>query len=110
MARAHLHFSFADGDSRNVSFDASTPSQASPFVQSFIAGVMDHMPALVAYTAPSPVSYLRLGPHHWNCGFASPGSQAPGQWLQPGIPAGRCHRERLHDPGPDPGGTLGCSP
>ena len=72
---AHLHFSFADGESRNVSFDASTPSQASPFVQSFIAGVMDHMPALVAYTAPSPVSYLRLGPHHWSCGFASFGIQ-----------------------------------
>ena len=75
MARAHLHFSFADGESRNVSFDASTPSQASPFVQSFIAGVMDHMPALVAYTSPSPVSYLRLGPHHWSCGFASFGIQ-----------------------------------
>ena len=33
--------------------------------------VADQVPALVAYTAPSPVSYLRLGPHHWSCGFAS---------------------------------------
>lgn len=29
------------------------------------------MPALVAYTSPSPVSFLRLGPHHWSCGYAS---------------------------------------
>jgi glutamine synthetase len=35
------------------------------------AGVLDHMPALVAYTSPSAVSFLRLGPHHWSCGFAS---------------------------------------
>ena len=68
---AHLHFSFADADGSNVTFDPSTASQASPFAQAFIAGVLDNMPALVAYTAPSPVSYLRLGPHHWSCGFAS---------------------------------------
>jgi len=72
---AHLHFSFADADGSNVTFDPSTASQASPFAQAFIAGVLDHMPALVAYTAPSPVSYLRLGPHHWSCGFASFGIQ-----------------------------------
>jgi glutamine synthetase len=25
--------------------------------------------------APSPVSYLRLGPHHWSCGYAAFGIQ-----------------------------------
>ena len=72
---AHLHFSFVDADGSNVTRDPSTSSQASAFAQGFIAGVLDHMPALVAYTAPSPVSYLRLGPHHWSCGFASFGIQ-----------------------------------
>jgi len=72
---AHLHFSFAGADGRNVSYDPSSASGASPFVESFIGGVLDHMKALVAYTAPSPVSYLRLGPHHWSCGYASFGIQ-----------------------------------
>ena len=72
---AHVHFSFADAGGTNVTYDPGTPCGASPFAQGFIAGVLDHMPALTAYTAPSPVSYLRLGPHHWSCGFASFGIQ-----------------------------------
>lgn len=68
---AHLHFSFADAGGTNVTRDPRTASQASPFAEAFIAGVLDHMPALVAYTSPSPVSFLRLGPHHWSCGYAS---------------------------------------
>ena len=68
---AHLHFSFADATGTNVTRDPLTASQASPFAEAFIAGVLDHMPALVAYTSPSAVSFLRLGPHHWSCGFAS---------------------------------------
>ena len=68
---AHLHFSFADATGTNVTRDPLTASQASPFAEAFIAGVLDHMLALVAYTSPSAVSFLRLGPHHWSCGFAS---------------------------------------
>jgi glutamine synthetase len=33
------------------------------------------MPALCALVASSPVSYYRLGPHHWSCGYASFGIQ-----------------------------------
>jgi glutamine synthetase len=33
------------------------------------------MPALCALMAPSPVSYLRLGPHHWSCGYNAFGVQ-----------------------------------
>lgn len=72
---AHLHFSFSNVSGDNVTYDPTQKSQASPFAQSFIAGVLHHMLALVAYTAPSPVSYFRLGPHHWSCGFASFGIQ-----------------------------------
>lgn len=72
---SHVHFSFADRSGSNVTWDPSRPSQATELADSFIAGVLDHMTALVAFTAPSPVSYLRLGPHHWSCGFASFGIQ-----------------------------------
>ena len=33
--------------------------------QHFLAGVLHHMPAICAVTAPSPVSYLRLTPNAW---------------------------------------------
>ena len=33
------------------------------------------MPEFCALVAPSPVSYLRLGPHHWSCGYAAFGVQ-----------------------------------
>ncbi len=33
--------------------------------QHFCAGVLHHMPAICAVTAPSPVSYLRLVPNAW---------------------------------------------
>jgi glutamine synthetase len=36
----------------------------------FAAGVVRHMPGLLALTAPSPVSYLRLLPHHWSAAYA----------------------------------------
>ena len=31
--------------------------------------------ALIAISAPSPVSYFRLGPHHWSAGFRAIGLQ-----------------------------------
>jgi len=33
------------------------------------------MRAICAITSPSPVSYLRLGPNHWSCGYSSFGVQ-----------------------------------
>jgi len=72
---AHLHFSFLDRSLGNATYDPREESRASAFAQSFIAGVLEHMNALAAFTAPSPVSYFRLGPHHWSCGYASFGIQ-----------------------------------
>ena len=72
---AHLHFSFRDAEGGNGAYDALGASGASAVAQQFIAGVVRHMPAMTALVAPSPVSYLRLGPHHWSCGYASFGVQ-----------------------------------
>jgi glutamine synthetase len=72
---AHVHFSFVDDAGRNATYDPSHPSGASEVARAFIAGVVHHMPAMCALLAPSPVSYLRLGPHHWSCGFAAFGIQ-----------------------------------
>lgn len=72
---AHLHFSFVDGDGANGAHDPNGEGGASLVAQRFIAGVLRHMQALTALVAPSPVSYYRLGPHHWSCGYASFGIQ-----------------------------------
>ena len=72
---AHVHFSFLDATGKNATYDASQPHNASLIAQQFIAGVTRHMAAICALTSPSPVSYFRLGPHHWACGFASFGVQ-----------------------------------
>ena len=72
---AHVHFSFLDTEGNNAAYDPDGTGGASTVAQHFIAGVVRHMPALCALVAPSPVSYFRLGPHHWSCGYASFGIQ-----------------------------------
>jgi glutamine synthetase len=36
-----------------------------PHAESFVAGLVDALPALAAVATPSPASYLRLQPSHW---------------------------------------------
>jgi glutamine synthetase len=72
---AHVHFSFLDGKGNNAAYDPNGTGEASEVARQFIAGVVKHLPALCALVAPSPVSYYRLGPHHWSCGYASFGIQ-----------------------------------
>lgn len=74
-AGAHVHFSFVDERGHNAAFDPEAPGGAAPVAAAFCAGVLRHLPALSALLAPSPVSYFRLGPHHWSCGYASFGVQ-----------------------------------
>jgi glutamine synthetase len=40
---------------------------------SFLAGILKHMPALCAFTAPSPASYLRMVEHAWSAAWSSIG-------------------------------------
>jgi glutamine synthetase len=64
---AHLHFSLWDTDGRtNLLGDpAAGPHALSRLGRSFVAGVLEHLPALVALTCPSAQSYARLQPSSW---------------------------------------------
>jgi glutamine synthetase len=63
---AHLHFSLWDKERKvNLLFNEDEPTKISAFGESFVAGVLEHLPALLALTCPSYVSYLRLQPHAW---------------------------------------------
>ena len=62
----HIHFSLVDALGEPAGFDASKPGRLSDVAASFCAGILAHMPAILALTASSPSSYLRLKPHNWS--------------------------------------------
>jgi len=61
----HIHMSLVDRAGRPVTHALGEPMELSKPAQHFFAGVLHHMPAICAVTAPSPVSYLRLVPNAW---------------------------------------------
>lgn len=61
----HIHFSLWDADGNPVSHDPDRASGISELAGQFLSGIVRHMPALCAFTAPTPVSYQRLVSHSW---------------------------------------------
>lgn len=69
---AHIHFSLWDkAGRRNVMHDLKDPYCLSPLGYHFIAGVLDHLPALLALTCPTYNSYRRLQPHFWSSAYTA---------------------------------------
>jgi glutamine synthetase len=67
---AHIHFSLWDGDGqRNLFHDPAGRFGLSRTAEQFVAGVLAHVPGLLALTAPSVNSYQRLLPQHWSSAF-----------------------------------------
>lgn len=63
---AHIHFSLWDlAGNRSVLYDEQAERGLSKLGRHFVAGVLHHLPALVAVTAPSYNSYRRLLPSAW---------------------------------------------
>jgi glutamine synthetase len=67
---SHIHCSLWDlvGET-NLFHDPDDSYQLSKLGYHFIAGVLDHVPALLALTAPSFNSYRRLQPHFWSSAY-----------------------------------------
>jgi len=66
----HLHLSLYEDDTP-VLFDSS--GALSDAGSGFVAGILDHLPAVMAFTAPSPNSYQRIAPGMWSSAFAAYG-------------------------------------
>lgn len=64
----HVHLSFVDDRGEPVLLDDRRPGRLSEVGVRFAAGVLSHAPAVLAWTAPSPVSFLRLTPGRWSAG------------------------------------------
>lgn len=69
----HVHFSLQDKAGLPVNYDAEKDFNIAETAGSFLAGIIEKLPALVALTAPSVVSYLRLRPHRWSSAFTNLG-------------------------------------
>jgi glutamine synthetase len=61
----HIHMSLHDAAGRPVTHAPEAPLGLGQPAAHFFAGVLHHLPAICAVTAPSPVSYLRLTPNRW---------------------------------------------
>lgn len=67
----HIHLSAWDEAQQvNLFHDRNDAYGMSALAYSFIAGVIEHLPALVALTCPSMNSYRRMEPGWWSAPFA----------------------------------------
>src|SRR5215207_342615 len=66
----HLHVSLYEGEDP-VLFDGS--GALSGPGRGLVGGLLEHLPAIMAFTAPSPNSYQRLAPGMWSSAFAAYG-------------------------------------
>jgi glutamine synthetase len=66
----HLHVSLYEEEA-SILFDAS--GALSGPGSGFVAGILEHLPAVMAFTAPSPNSYQRLAPGMWASAYAAYG-------------------------------------
>lgn len=64
----HLHLSLWQ-NGKNIVSDGS--GKLSATAQAFIAGILHHLPALMALTTPSTNSYRRILPHFWSGAFSA---------------------------------------
>lgn len=94
----HVHFALADRDGRPVNMDPSRPHAISERAGAFLAGILEHLPAAIALTAPSVVSYLRMTPHRWSAAFTNLGLQDREAALRtcPGHGADEGREARFH--------------
>jgi glutamine synthetase len=78
----HIHFSLHDCFDHPVMYDAAGPYGISSIGGSFVGGIIQHMPALTALTAPSVASFFRLRPNKWAPTWANIGDHDRGASLR----------------------------
>jgi glutamine synthetase len=69
----HVHMSFWDADGKPVTYDPGKTGDLSDVAGSFVAGILEALPALCAVTAPSYMSYERLKPNSWSSSLTNLG-------------------------------------
>ncbi|RVW02461.1 glutamine synthetase family protein [Rhodococcus spongiicola] len=70
----HVHLSLW-WDGRNLHSGGDGPCGLTDTAEAFAAGILEHLPGLLAVGAPSPASYLRLVPGRWAASFQACGHE-----------------------------------
>ncbi|MFN8445584.1 MAG: glutamine synthetase family protein [Caldilineaceae bacterium] len=66
----HIHWSLWDSEGKtNLLYDPHGEYSLSKLARHFIAGVLAHLPGLLALTTPSYNSFRRLQPHFWSSAY-----------------------------------------
>ncbi len=65
----HIHMSFVDGEGAPLTYDPDGPQGMSALTSAFAGGVLKYLDSILALTAPSVISYLRLTPHRWSAAY-----------------------------------------
>ena len=65
----HIHMSFKDANGLSKTYDPNGNCGMSKLTDSFAAGVLKYLDSILAITAPSAISYLRLTPHRWSAAY-----------------------------------------
>ncbi|KAK6244644.1 hypothetical protein QUC31_011053 [Theobroma cacao] len=90
---SHVHLSlWQNGKNVFVASDASSQHGMSKVGEEFMAGVLYHLPSILAFTAPLPNSYDRIQPNTWSGAYQCWGKENREAPLRtacpPGIPNG----------------------
>ncbi|GLT89846.1 hypothetical protein SLE2022_078100 [Rubroshorea leprosula] len=90
---SHVHLSlWQNGQNIFIGSGGSTQLGMSTVGEHFMAGVLDHLPSILAFTAPVPNSYDRIQPHTWSGAYQCWGKENREAALRtacpPGIPDG----------------------
>lgn len=65
----HVHFSLINSVGEPIGYDVNGPAHLSPEMAAFCAGILHHLPAILALTASSVPSYYRLKPYNWSSSY-----------------------------------------
>src|SRR5438270_7909471 len=64
----HVHLSLWNGG-HNMMYDPAGQLGLSKLARAFVAGILTHLPALLAIICPSVNSYMRLAPNVWSSAY-----------------------------------------
>ena len=65
----HIHFSFVNDAGLPLTHNASDPHGMSEMTRHFIGGILHYLDQILAFLAPSEISYLRLQPNRWSAAY-----------------------------------------
>ncbi|KAL3536217.1 hypothetical protein ACH5RR_004678 [Cinchona calisaya] len=90
---SHVHISLSEnGENVFMARDDSTEYGMSKVGEEFMAGVLNHLPSILVFTAPIPNSYDRIQPNTWSGAYLCWGKENKEAPLRtacpPGVPDG----------------------